>query len=402
MNEFEVIAGAVDKLRENAKCGVLATVVSVDGSAYRLPGARMLISGTEWIAGSVSGGCLEGDVVLRAREVLEKNAATVVTYDTTSDEDIVFGVGLGCRGIIRVLIEPVTAKPANPDLMDFIKRCLERRETGVVATVVRAEGGLAAKPGCRLVRSAADEVGSDIPDAGLKSAIEARIDQMLSSRKSTLTTLSLPDGRAEVFVECIRPPVPLVVFGAGHDAIPVVRLAKEVGWHVTVVDHRPAYATLDRFPLADEVIVSSSDEFPERVSLDSETLALVMTHNYLRDLKLLKTLLPSPVRYIGLLGPKKRADELLTDLEQQSLHITPEARRRLFAPVGLDLGAEGPAGVALSILAEMQAVVANRVPGHLRARKNSIHGLGSSADSAGGLAHSSESRQEAKRAQART
>lgn len=375
MKEFELISREVEKLRVAGKSAVLATVVDIKGSSYRLPGARMLIADTRWMAGSVSGGCLESDVVLRAREVLAKNAATVVTYDTTDDDDIVFGVGLGCRGVIRVLIEPVTRERADPDLIDFIRNCIERRETGTVATVIGSDEAVNAKPGCRLVRSANGQVESNILDAGLRSAVEAYVERTRAAGNSASATIDLPGGHAEVFVEFIRPPLPLVIFGAGHDAIPVARLAKELGWHVTVVDHRAAYATTERFPLVNRVVVWSADEFLAQVHLDNETVALVMTHNYLRDLKLLKTLLPSPVRYLGLLGPRKRADELLAELEQQSMRITPEQRRRFYAPVGLDLGAEGPEGVALAILAEVQAVLAQRQPGHLRARKGSIHGL---------------------------
>jgi xanthine dehydrogenase accessory factor len=375
MKELELIGREVEKLRAAGKSAALATVVSIEGSSYRLPGARMLIAGTDWMAGSVSGGCLEGDVVLRAREVLEKNQPLVVTYDTTSDEDIVFGVGLGCRGIIKVLIEPVTPQRADADLVDFIKRCIDGRQTGVVATVIGVDGKTGAQPGSRLVRDASGDVKADIADAALKSAVEAYVERIQTSGVSHSTRFDLANGRAEIFVEIVRPPLPFVIFGAGHDALPAARLAKELGWHVTVVDHRAAYATVERFPLADEVIIASPREIPGRVRLDSETVTLVMTHNYLRDLELLKILLPSPVRYVGLLGPKRRADELLAELERQSISATPEQRRRLYAPVGLDLGAEGPEGVALSILAEIQAVIAEREPGHLRERRGSIHGL---------------------------
>jgi xanthine dehydrogenase accessory factor len=375
MRELELIGREVAKLRAAGKSAALATVVSIEGSSYRLPGARMLIAGTDWMAGSVSGGCLEGDVVLRAREVLEKNQPVVVTYDTTSDEDIVFGVGLGCRGIIRVLIEPVTPQRANADLVDFIEHCIDRRQIGVVATVIGVDGKTRAQLGSRLVRDAGGDVKADIADAALKSAVEAYVEGIQTSGVSHATRFDLADGCAEVFVEIVRPPLPFVIFGAGHDALPAVRLAKELGWHVTVVDHRAAYATVERFPLADKVIIASPAELSGRLSLDSETVTLVMTHNYLRDLELLKILLPSPVRYVGLLGPKRRADELLAELGRESISATPEQRRRLYAPVGLDLGAEGPEGVALSVLAEIQAVIAEREPGHLRERQGSIHGL---------------------------
>lgn len=373
MRELEVIVAETEGLRASGKSAVLATVVGVEGSAYRLPGARMLITDAGWIAGSISGGCLESDVILRAAGVIRANEAVVVTYDTTSDEDIVFGVGLGCRGIIRVLIEPVTLETKEPDLVRFIRRCLERRQTGIVATITEIEGHIAARPGSRLVLQADGASMANIADDALRSALEAHVKGMQTPAKPALVTFTLPEGVAEVFVEIIQPPLPLVIFGAGHDAIPVVRLAKAQGWHVTVVDHRPAYATPARFPLADQVILSSLGEMPARVNLDSETFALVMTHNYLHDLNLLQRLLPSPVRYLGLLGPRRRTEQLLAEMERQGVRVTPEQLQRFHAPVGLDIGAEGPEGVALSVLAEMQAVIAKRAGGYLRERTISIH-----------------------------
>jgi xanthine/CO dehydrogenase XdhC/CoxF family maturation factor len=178
---------------------------------------------------------------------------------------------------------------------------------------------------------------------------------------------------ALIFVERVDPPTPLVIFGAGHDAMPVARLAKELGWHVTLVDHRPAYASPERFPEADRIVQGSSREAATQLTLESETLALVMTHNYLRDLELLQLLLPSPVRYLGLLGPRRRTDQLLGDLKEKGIVPAHEQLNRLYAPVGLDIGSEGPAEVAMSILAEMQAVMTRHRGGHLRERKQPIH-----------------------------
>jgi xanthine/CO dehydrogenase XdhC/CoxF family maturation factor len=382
MKELELIGREVQKLRAEGRSAVLATVVDIRGSSYRLPGARMLISGAQWIAGSVSGGCLESDVVLRAREVLEHDRASVVTYDTTSDEDILFGVGLGCRGVIDVLIEPLTPHPENPDLISFMRRCLESRERGLVATVIRASGHTAAKTGERVVRDASGGTVSNLTDDGLRADIENRLAGMGPEAGSHMARIEREGAEADVFIEVIEPPLPFVIFGGGHDALPMARLAKDLGWHVSVVDHRPAYATRARFPLADEVLVASPGEAAQRLQLDARTVALIMTHNYLRDLEVLKILLPSPIRYIGLLGPRRRAGELLAELDKQSLSPTPEQRQRLYAPVGLDLGGEGPEGVALSVLAEIQAVVAGRAPGHLRERKGSIHGLATPAPTA--------------------
>jgi xanthine/CO dehydrogenase XdhC/CoxF family maturation factor len=163
------------------------------------------------------------------------------------------------------------------------------------------------------------------------------------------------------------------VFGAGHDAMPVVRLAKDLGWHVTLVDHRPAYATVERFPDVDRIVIGSRTDAASQLALDRDTLALVMTHNYLRDLEWLEMLLPSPVRYLGLLGPRRRTDQLLADLGEKGIAPSADQLGRLYAPVGLDIGSEGPAEVAMSILAEMQAVMTRHRGGHLRERKRPIH-----------------------------
>jgi xanthine/CO dehydrogenase XdhC/CoxF family maturation factor len=157
--------------------------------------------------------------------------------------------------------------------------------------------------------------------------------------------------------------------------MPVVRLAKDIGWHVTLVDHRPAYATPERFPEADRIVVGTPAEAMREVELDSDTLALVMTHNYLRDLELLEHLLPSPARYLGLLGPRRRTDQILADLAEKGRAPGADQLGRFYAPVGLDIGSEGPTEVAMSILAEMQAVMTNHAGGHLRERKRPIHQL---------------------------
>lgn len=368
MKELQKIVSETERARERGKTVALATVVSIDGSSYRLPGARMLIVDGKWIAGSISGGCLEDDVVLRAREAVAKNEASVALYDTTSDDDIVFGVGLGCKGIINILIEPV--RETGVDFIAFAKKCLDERIAGTSATVVRVEGDTPAKPGNRLVLHGGTRQ-SDIGDPALEQAIESAIRKQ--SGETALVTIPLKNGSAQVFLERIVPPTPLVVFGAGHDAMPVVRLAKDLGWHVTLVDHRPAYATDARFPDADRIVIGSAKDAGPKLPLDEDTLALVMTHNYLRDLDWVALLLPSTVRYIGLLGPRKRADQLLGDLREKGIEPGPDQLGRLYAPVGLDIGSEGPAEVAMSILSEMQAVMTAHPGGPLRERKRPIH-----------------------------
>jgi xanthine dehydrogenase accessory factor len=370
MKELQKIVGEAMRARASGQRAALATVVGIEGSGYRLPGARMLIVEGKWVAGSISGGCLEDDVVLRARDAIAKHEASVAVYDTTRDDDIVFGVGLGCKGIVTLLIEPVRTGDDGIDFVAFAKSCLEDRASGLAATIVRTEGSVGAQPGMRLV--VRDEtVRSDIGDPALQRLIEAELRSL--NEETALVNLPLKEGSALVFLERIEPPTPLVVFGAGHDAMPVVRLAKEIGWHVTLVDHRPAYATRERFPDVDAIIVGSPKEAASKVTLDGDTIALVMTHNYLRDMDWVEILLPSPVRYLGLLGPRKRTDSLLSDLRDKGFEPSVEQLARVYAPVGLDIGSEGPAEVAMSILAEMQAVMTDHDGGHLRARKQPIH-----------------------------
>ncbi|MGZ5125367.1 MAG: XdhC family protein [Burkholderiales bacterium] len=370
MKELENIVAEADRALASGQSVALATVVDVEGSAYRLPGARMLIADGKWIAGSISGGCLEDDVVMRGGEAIVKDEALVTTYDTTSDDDIVFGVGLGCKGVITILIEPIRWKNGGVDFLEFAKSCLEERTAGAVATVVRVHGRADAKPGSRLLLRQ-EQSRSDITNLELKSKIEDTIAH--TSEAAKLITLMLGHGSVEVFLERIEPPTPLVVFGAGHDAIPVVRLAKELGWHVTLVDHRPAYATATRFPVADQIVLSTPADVGSKVMLTEATLALLMTHNYLRDLELLEMLLPSPVRYLGLLGPRRRTDQLLADLQQKGIEPTSDQLGRFYAPVGLDIGSEGPLEVALSVLSEMQAVMTRHPGSHLRDRQRPIH-----------------------------
>lgn len=371
MKELEAIVTEAERARASGKSAALATVVSIEGSAYRLPGARMLIVDGRWIAGSISGGCLEDDVVLRAGEAIARGEALLTTYDTTSDDDIVFGVGLGCKGVITILIEPLRPAGHRADFLEFARSCLRNRTAGVAATVIRVHGEVGAKTGSRLL-SREGSIASEIGAAQLRAKIEAET-RSVSDSNPRVVTIALEHGSAEVFIERIEPPTPLLVFGAGHDAMPVVRLAKELGWHVTVIDHRPAYGNAARFPAADRVVVCSPNDVPSQVQISPDTLALVMTHNYLRDLGLLEILLPSPVRYLGLLGPRRRTDQLLADLRDKGVTLTAQQEARLYAPVGLDIGSEQPSEVALSILAEMLAVMTHHRGGHLRERKRPIH-----------------------------
>ena len=389
MNELQAIVEAWTRLQDAGETALLATVVKTEGSTYRRPGARMLFTRAGWMAGSISGGCLESDILQSAWERTQHGSA-LVTYDSTAHEDIVWGFGLGCNGIVQVLLERLSAEDST---LTFLADCLAARHTGVIATVLQAEGTKSVAVGDRLMLYEDGREGGKLAKHGRSAeadnlrcfVLDGIAEAWQSDRPITrfYTQPNYAPSReeeennfcAEIGFERITPPRPLVILGAGQDALPVAQLAKQMGWHVTVVDPRSLDATPARFSVADAVIGCAPDALRERVPLDAQTFALLMTHNFLQDADLLTRLLASPARYIGVLGPKKRLERLLAHLADEGVTLTLEQRARLHGPVGLDIGADNPAEIALSILAEMQAVAANRTGAMLRDRDAPLHAV---------------------------
>jgi xanthine dehydrogenase accessory factor len=355
MKELQAILEKIEKFAPGEKA-ILATVVDVQGSGYRRPGARMLIDAEGYAVGTVSGGCLEADVLERAKKVLATDEATVITYDTTKDENSVFGLGMGCRGVVRILLEPIEKES---DFFTFVSDCLNRREDCRAATLINPKQ-TDLKIGARLFH---DETKFFSRDFSADQILEAND---LFEKSSAIETSSF----GEIFFETIKPPLKLLLFGAGYDALPLARFAKELGWRVTAIDHRPAYANSERLPDADEIIVANVAEIGDAVFADENSVAVIMTHNYDRDREILRRLLDSNCRYVGALGPKKRTEKLLAEIGG---NFTNERLGRLHAPVGLDIGADSPEAIALAIVAEIQAVLKNREGGFLRNRAGSIY-----------------------------
>ena len=313
---------------------VLATLVSVEGSSYRRPGARLLLKPDRTRIGSISGGCLEEDLIARALQVAENGEATLVTYDTTLENDLVWGVGLGCHGVVKILLERLPSRPLWAERL--------------------AENFLHCRPTSLRVIWAATDIN--------------RLGTSLAAPET-----KLPAGTS-AFDENLLPPVRLAIFGAGDDAQPLAKMAKDVGWHVSVADPRAEFVTLARFPSADALVVAPAAELVARTNPPADSLAVVMTHRYVQDVPILRGLCNRPLAYLGLLGPKKRADQIILELRADGPSTGLDRLAQLHAPVGLDLGAETPEEVALSIVAEMRATLANRDGRPLRERKRPIHG----------------------------
>ncbi len=364
----------VDLARSAVAAGVgslLATVVRVRGSTYRRPGARMLVTDDGRSAGVVSGGCLERHVVEHGRRLVAAGGPVIVSFDTTSDDEIVWEFGLGCRGVVHLLLERI-APGAPAPLLDALSDGFRGVGRVVVATVVSAPPSCGSPVARRVILrdGAAIDVGDPPIDARLSERV---VDFAAGLSHTTHACFECADGVIEVFFELVESPPSLVVFGAGRDAEPLVALGAAIGWRVTLVDSRAAYAKPDRFPDAQEIVVCGADEIAERMAIDGRTFAVVMTHRYHEDLAILRALLPSSAAYIGLLGPRSRADELLAELRLAGPSPTPAQLARLHAPVGLDIAADNPDQIALAILAELTAVRGRRAGGFLRDRSGPIH-----------------------------
>ena len=323
--------------------------------------------------GSISAGCLDRDVCERAQAVIVSGKPALVAYDTTAAGDNVWGLGLGCAGLVEILIEPLGQDAPANRVLTFLGERVSRRDVGVVVTVFRSGGAAAGAVGWRLMLTEGGPTSCSVEDPRLAQTLTDGARQALREGRSRVREYAVPGGTAEALIEVVSPPMPLVIYGAGDDAVPLARLAKEVGWHVTVVDSRSGFATTERFPWADVVVVVRPEDAGPRVPLNDRTAAVVMTHNYGHDLELLKILLPSPVRYLGILGARNRTMAMLRALKEAGLAVAEHDLAKVYSPVGMDIGAETPEEIALAILAEIRAVTTGRTAGFLRDRRGSIH-----------------------------
>lgn len=364
MNHWKETAEILSRLAELRAAGrraALATVVQISGSAYRRPGARFLIEDSGDTLGSVSGGCLEADVREVARQqVLETGTPSLRHYSTGNDEDMVWGLGLGCDGQIDVFIQPATSGPLA-SLAPLLRELVAGDSPFALLTVVDGEnlGSMSvAGPEGTLHGS----LGSvDLDEHALETA-----DRALASGRSSLQTIA---GRG-VFVEVLPPPPHLIVCGAGDDARPLVAYAADAGFRVTLVDHRPALLDPAAFPQAAQRLLARPEDQEIALPPPERSLAVVKNHSLAIDREWIRRLLAAGLPYVGVLGPKARTDSILSEIGAAEADI-----QRIFGPVGLDLGADGPRQVAISIVAELLAFIARRKPRHLHESKEPIHAL---------------------------
>jgi xanthine dehydrogenase accessory factor len=349
MSETAEVLSAIEEAGDRGDKMALATIVGVTGSTYRRPGARLLVSEPGGMVGNLSGGCLEGEVQDVARSVMTDGEARLELYDLTADDEVVWGWGLGCNGAIEVFIEPAD-KAA--EIAGALRRAIAEDRPVAVATVLESSWP-GVERGDRLLIDS-DGVEGRLGNEAAHEAVAAAAASALEASRTGIETVRMGGGELRVFFESIRPPLRLLVCGAGHDAVPLVALGASLGWSVSVIDDRESLLTSDRFPGARGFIKTEPIKAPEAAGDGELPYVVVMSHNYLRDRDYLKAWLGSGFAYLGMLGPRARL-----------LHV--------HGPAGLDVGAEGPEEIAAAITAEILATSRGRSAGFLRDRSGPIH-----------------------------
>ena len=362
MKELNDIILAYDKAVAQNKKTALATVVRVDGSSYRRPGARILVTEDGDLTGAISGGCLEGDALRKAQFAMFQQQNKLVIYETTDEDDARLGVQLGCNGVVYILFEPINSEDQNNPI-NLLRRTALKRKDIVIATVFTPHSNTEQTGTCCFITDEEKIVLNDYPD------VETEAQLCLKQRSSVVKEYQ---DRC-VLYQFIPPPIQLVLVGAGNDAQPIAELTYLLGWDVVLVDGRPAYATSNRFPKVGRICMVKPAEVLSAVDIDEQTAVVLMTHNYNYDMAALEQLIATNCRFIGLLGPKKKLQKMLDDLTSKGIKIDEGAMNRIHGPVGLDIGAETSEEIALSILAEIKMMFSNRNGESLRERIIEIH-----------------------------
>ncbi len=321
----------------------------------------------KWV-GSISGGCLEGDALRKARQVMMDKKPMTVTYDTSEESNQNLGIGLGCNGIIDVLIEPIDiAEEKNP--FSLFEKFIDTKEPLAMATIFNGATGV----GEKLIIHASGEITDYFSNNDLSDRVRKELHQLFNTKKSEAKIFPADGNEVEVFVELIQPTVSLIIFGGGFDARPVSHLAKTLGWNVRVTDECVAHIAPLFFPTADKLSLCHRDFIDRDFEITPFTACVLMSHNYEYDRDVLKKLISSDTPYIGILGPRKRFDKMQQEFAEAGLALTDADIHRIHSPIGLDIGAETPDEIAISIIAEIQGKFANRSGGFLKYRNAPIH-----------------------------
>lgn len=368
MKDFKAIVAAYQQVDFSQRKAALATVVKVRGSSYRSPGARMLITDDGRWVGSISGGCLEGDALRKARTVMTSETPLTVTYDTREESNQNLGIGLGCNGVIDVLIEPIDSNNEENPVAKF-GSLINTTRPMALATIFEGSG----YTGEKLMLTDSGDVTSTFSNKSLATSVQKDLRNLFETKKSEAKKYTVEGIDIDVFIELIQPSLSLIIFGGGFDARPVSELAKSLGWNVSVTDECVAHIAPIFFPTADKLSLCQREFIDRDFEITPYTACVLMSHNYEYDRDVLKKLLKTNTPYIGILGPRKRFDKMLIEFNSQGIALTDQDFQRIHSPIGLDIGAEAPDEIALSIISEIQSKFSNRSGGFLKYHTGPIH-----------------------------
>jgi xanthine dehydrogenase accessory factor len=386
MTQLNALLAAVNRAEQQHDDAVMATVVRVDGSAYRRAGARMLIVPQGQSVGTISGGCLEADVSKKAWWITRQDGPQLRSYSTGSvdadiddDADEALTFGLGCNGTVHVLFERLGANSLNP-VLQLLRDVHTQHRPAAIATVIGST-----QPDCpigsRILLDTDQHYHGRFSNHSIDQRIRTDLVMALTQQKSQRRLyhdgsdgIDKSGGELEVFLEYLAPPRRLVVFGAGHDVQPLVHQAKGQGWHVTVIDSRAHFAKAEHFAQADQVIAADLNAPFAYAELINDAAVAIMSHSLSQDRHWLAQVLRHSPRYVGQLGPRYRTERLIDEIiAQGDAKSIEDGLALLHYPIGLDIGGDAPEAVALSIMAEITAVMNQKSAQMLKTRTRSIH-----------------------------
>jgi xanthine/CO dehydrogenase XdhC/CoxF family maturation factor len=372
MKEIFDILEEYGRIDFSERKAALATVVRVEGSSYRQPGARMLITDDGNLTGAISGGCLEGDALRKALMVMARGKPMMVSYDTTDENDAKLGIGLGCNGIIHILIEPIDpVNRENP--VELLRAVSSKRQLSVLITLCSLQDKFEYQPGTCIAFSENGRLSGTLPPGIDPAGVNSLVNEAMERKMSLIGSTGMNGRELNVFADLILPVVSLVIAGAGNDVIPLVKLARLMAWKITLLDGRASYATCRRFPEVQQILVTDAEQALSEVSPDDRTVFVLMTHNYNYDLALLKKLVTIPIPYIGVLGPKKKLHRMFAEIAAGKNGKNESRFNNVYGPVGLDIGAETAEEIAVSVVAEIKAILSGKPGKSLRNKTDSIH-----------------------------
>jgi len=370
MKEIQTIIEAYNLIEKSHTQAALATVVRVEGSSYRRTGARMLVQDNGIWVGGISGGCLEGDALRRARAAITRSKSSLITYDTTKNDSRQIGIGLGCQGIIDVLFTPLDySNSENP--VEILKlSTINPFENRVLLTITKMEGIWEGLEAGRVIqyRNTQDLVIFK-EEFIIQSILETISQNLEKGISSPLMLKSESDREISIFIEILKPDIHLIAWGHQYDVYPLILLCKDLGWKISQVAE--SFRIDERFK-AHLYKIYEEEEFPIQ-DFPDHTAILLMAHDYKLDKMHLSKVLKTNISYIGMLGPKIRSEKMILELGQEGQSLSEYDLSRIYSPAGLDIGAMNPEEISLSILAEIRSVFSNRKGGYLKNRTRAIH-----------------------------